>query len=546
MKIVWLDINSSYAHSSLALPSLHAQLPDYLDKQINWKIVSGVVSSANSSRIIQEIIEFKPDIILSTLWLFNHESVIRILKKASKLIDSTIIIGGPEFLGDNYEFLNNNRYINAVFRGDGEEQFCTIINCLIEGFPIDEIEGVCTISGERVIDNGKAVTKRFSDLIPPENSRFFCWDKPFIQLETSRGCFNKCAFCVSGIDNGVQYLQPEIIEKRINDAVIKGVKEIRILDRTFNANIVHACSLIEIFKKFEGIVRFHIEFHPAFIGERLKAILIDLNPKLLHIETGVQSLNDETTKLCRRAGSNTDVIEGIDFLANICNFDVHADIIYGLPKYSYKNTLSDIVSLIELGVAEVQIESLKLLPGTKFRLEYDIYGIIYSSEPPYEILKSDSAEFNELIKLSGVSIAVDLWYNSNSKWRVVFKKLIQSYREELLDEISEYILFKNNNIQSLNKESRATLFCNFIRSRYGNEASTLPLYWVADGLSLKKGEGKYLKRWKRDNPSLSNPFYREDKRSLEYYYLDLGERTYWVVYDRVYSGEYPIHIESIK
>ncbi len=28
MKILWIDLNSSYAHSSLALPALHAQVKD--------------------------------------------------------------------------------------------------------------------------------------------------------------------------------------------------------------------------------------------------------------------------------------------------------------------------------------------------------------------------------------------------------------------------------------------------------------------------------------------------------------------------------------
>lgn len=38
MKLLWLDLNSSYAHSSLALPALHAQIAD--DTTIEWCIVS--------------------------------------------------------------------------------------------------------------------------------------------------------------------------------------------------------------------------------------------------------------------------------------------------------------------------------------------------------------------------------------------------------------------------------------------------------------------------------------------------------------------------
>lgn len=42
MKILWLDLNSSYAHSSLALPALHAQIAT--DNSIEWEIVSATIN----------------------------------------------------------------------------------------------------------------------------------------------------------------------------------------------------------------------------------------------------------------------------------------------------------------------------------------------------------------------------------------------------------------------------------------------------------------------------------------------------------------------
>ena len=42
MKLLWLDLNSSYAHSSLALPALHAQIAD--DEAIEWDIVSATIN----------------------------------------------------------------------------------------------------------------------------------------------------------------------------------------------------------------------------------------------------------------------------------------------------------------------------------------------------------------------------------------------------------------------------------------------------------------------------------------------------------------------
>ena len=51
MKILWIDLNSSYAHSSLALPALHAQIAD--DSSIEWAIVSATINE-NTGTVVDE------------------------------------------------------------------------------------------------------------------------------------------------------------------------------------------------------------------------------------------------------------------------------------------------------------------------------------------------------------------------------------------------------------------------------------------------------------------------------------------------------------
>lgn len=70
MKILWLDLNSSYAHSSLALPALHAQL--LTDQSIEWEVVSATINE-NVGMVTNNIYRHHPDIIAATNWLFNHE-----------------------------------------------------------------------------------------------------------------------------------------------------------------------------------------------------------------------------------------------------------------------------------------------------------------------------------------------------------------------------------------------------------------------------------------------------------------------------------------
>ena len=129
----------------------------------------------------------------------------------------------------------------------------------------------------------------FSELVPPEESRFFNWSKPFVQLETTRGCFNTCAFCVSGGEKPVRTLSLEATRKRLDVIHQHGIKNVRVLDRTFNYNNKRAKELLNLFREYPDIC-FHLEIHPALLSDELKRELATLPKGLLHLEAGIQSL----------------------------------------------------------------------------------------------------------------------------------------------------------------------------------------------------------------------------------------------------------------
>ena len=83
MKLLWLDLNSSYAHSSLALPALHAQIAD--DTTIEWCTVSATINE-NTGMVVNQIYHHQPDIIAATNWLFNHEQLLHIVSRAKALL----------------------------------------------------------------------------------------------------------------------------------------------------------------------------------------------------------------------------------------------------------------------------------------------------------------------------------------------------------------------------------------------------------------------------------------------------------------------------
>lgn len=171
MKILWIDLNSSYAHSSLALPALHAQIAD--DTSIEWASVSATINE-NIGTIVEEAYRHKPDILAATAWLFNHEQLLHITSRLKALLPETcLILGGPEFLGDNEFFLRKNPFVNCVFRGEGEEAFPRWLSCWNHPEQWNTISGLCFLDSDaQYRDNGIARVLNFSGLIPPEKAVF--------------------------------------------------------------------------------------------------------------------------------------------------------------------------------------------------------------------------------------------------------------------------------------------------------------------------------------------------------------------------------------
>ena len=118
MKILWLDINSSYSHSSVALPAIHAQVSGRDGWE--WSVVRGTIND-NPGTLAAAVAEQCPDVIAATFWLFTHRMQIEVLSRAIQLLEGTrVVCGGPEFLGDNEGFLRSYGFVTAVIRGEGE------------------------------------------------------------------------------------------------------------------------------------------------------------------------------------------------------------------------------------------------------------------------------------------------------------------------------------------------------------------------------------------------------------------------------------------
>lgn len=546
-KLLWLDLNASYQHVNVSLPALHAQVDHSLALLVKWDRVYAVVGSPREE-VLQNILDRKPRFIMATAWLFTHDYLLSLLQDIKSLLPHVVIVlGGPEFLGHseaNHDYLLAHPFVSYLFRGEGEDQINNLLRALLGQGAYSEVTGLCYIDSKtnQYIDNGCATTAHFESLKAPEESSFFEWQKAFVQLETSRGCFNTCAFCVSGRAQKIQNVPVERLRGRLDKMVEMGVTHIRVLDRTFNANPTRAVELLELFRTYEGKLHFHLEIHPAFLNTRVLDVMTSMPPMLLHVEAGIQSLDDHVLETCRRKGTVEQALKGLHALMKERRFAVHTDLIIGLPHYTYKQLVKDTLQLLSYGVDEIQMELLKCLPGTEFRENASAYSLRYSLLPPYRVLETDVCSYAQLNRAMVLSKIIDQWYNPSSE-RELFCMAVTAF-EDFLEAFIDYYVEHALSSTLLSKESRYMHLYSFCEERFPSLLPQVSFYWVRNGFSLKKKPGLCFQQWKDYSQNTNREKSSHEQSNQVHFYATHTtssgvQQTYAVSFDKTLSRSVP-------
>ena len=480
-KIVFIAVNASYSHFMLSYAYLRAYTNS---KQANysWSLVEQTIND-DFELSIHKIIQEEPDIVISTLYLFNNEQCINILEIVAKILPKThIFLGGPEFLGDNNEFLKKNNFIDAVFRGD-ESSFYKILDHIDDRSTWKNIPGICYTVKGKYYDFGSAIISENLDSIPsPYSLGFIPKNKAFAQLETSRGCHGKCAFCTSSISNSYNNFSIQRVKEDLMHLRNKGIHEIRILDRTFNEKTTRTLQLLEVFKNDFPEMRFHLEVNPAILQKPVLDLLKTFAPGKLHIEVGIQTLNFDISKKLNRYGNTNKALIGLFNLTNLSNIEIHADLIAGLPEQSLENIINDIKVLIIIGPDEIQLEILKVLPGTKLHND-NLQEIIYNSKPPYQVLQTNNLSFEQIQYVRCISKIIDGYYNSHQIMSL-FKFLCVKYQNFLED----FSNLEFNSAKDFRKHQLKDRFLNvkYFISDFSDtiDDELLKFSWLAAGMPI--------------------------------------------------------------
>jgi radical SAM superfamily enzyme YgiQ (UPF0313 family) len=475
LKIVFVGVNSSYSHTMLSYGYVRAYTERFIN-DCSWEYLETNIND-DPTGVMLRIADAQPDIVLGTVYLFNQEFMFRILKPLKRLIpDCRIYLGGPQFAGDNRAVLTQNPEFTGVIRGD-ESSVWRLIN---DASAI--VSGLCHIQNGEYVDGGTACHEGAADDIPsPYELGYYQRGKPFYQVETSRGCNGRCSFCTSALSTRVLNFSLSRIYNELDVLRRDGVKEIRIVDRTFNESTSRAVELLCLFRDDFPEMRFHLEINPAMLNREILEALGSFPVGSLHLEAGIQSFSDASLKAVTRPANAARSIQGLEQLLALGNVEVHADLIAGLPEQSYTDTLRDVEQLIGLAPHEIQLENLKILPGTPLENK-PVRGHIWNPLPPYEILQTKGFSTDELQQTRYLSKLIDSYYNVPDL-RGLFAYCVKNY-PGFLERFMNYVKSQCDPLQKYSPKIRLEHMQGFAREHGDIRLEELVKFiWLKLGLS---------------------------------------------------------------
>lgn len=411
LRLSWLTINSSYSHSSLALPILHQFCADVAG--VEWRRVDALTQDEPFA-VARQVAAQQPDIVAAPLYLFNRNTALDVLARLKALRPELVIMaGGPECLGEGAgQLLRSRPEIDYAISGEGEEPLRALLLALTTGGDTAGIAGVSRqADGMGTAPPTACVHHGWLTEPPPAADAFFRTDKPFVQVETSRGCPFGCQYCTSA-KTTVRYQPLEAVRRQLELLRERGVREIRLLDRTFNTPEARCVSLLRMFRQEYPEMRFHLEIHPQFLTPAIREELSQANPRQLHVEAGIQTLHNEVLQAVGRPPQAELALDGLRFLVS-CHplFDTHCDLLAGLPRQTLAGLREDLQRLMTVHPAEIQLEVLKILPGTLLKHRAAEAGIRFAPQTPYDVMQTREMSVEDIAEARQLSRLTDLFYN---------------------------------------------------------------------------------------------------------------------------------------
>lgn len=365
-------------------------------------ILDYIVSHYTPQKLAAALDAFQPDVVGTNSVTMNFHSAIQIIQDAKAHRPGIVtMMGGPHVSFDVHQTLTRYPELDLIVVGEGEQtlaELIPVIRCRekwndVQGIAFREKDAVVTTPERPLIADLDTLPLPARHLLPI--SRYLALGFP-VSIITSRGCPNKCIFCLGRrmVGHKPRFRSPSQVVDEIEHILSYGFTWINIADDLFTANkrrVKAVCG---------EILRRGVKFTwSAF------ARVNTVDPEMLSlmksagcnsIGFGVESGSPEILRRAKK-GITIEQIKQATAWSKAAGLRPHASFIVGLPGETHE-TLAQTEELARSLDVEYGYHLLAPFPGTTLREKIDTYDL--------EILTDDYRRYDAnqaIVRTAGLS-----------------------------------------------------------------------------------------------------------------------------------------------
>lgn len=476
-KCVLVGVNAKYIHTNLAIRALKAAAPSQ-----NITLCEVTIND-HLGAIVKKLMAQNADCYGFSCYIWNMEMVIKVSEVLKKSRPQCVILwGGPEVSYDSQSLLSIHGFVDYIIMGEGEEIFPEFLDGLFKGdatclSALKSLKGQAhSVTGSVSIDNTIGVVEDMDTLaFAYDNETLEAIKGKIIYYESMRGCPYRCAYCLSSTLKKVRFLPLERVYRELDFFIANGVKQVKFVDRTFNVDLGRTKAIIEYLIKKGGSTNFHFEIAGDLLDSGLLAIIQKAPKGLMQFEIGVQSTYEKTLEAITRKTDLHKIKDNVKQLIGFGNCHVHLDLIAGLPMESYAIFKASFNETMAIRPHMLQLGFLKLLKGTKIRIEADQYHYRYTSFPPYEVIENAFISADDLMRLKDIEGLVDRYYNAGAFYltlEYIFEAGPYPSPFDFFEDLSAHWKAKGYNETGKSKEDLYRILDEFMALCLGDQVKT--------------------------------------------------------------------------
>jgi len=411
MRTVLTTLHSKFIHASLALPCLQA----FCGSICGEMTIREFTVHEPKEKILAALLAEDPDVVAFSVYLWNRRESLELADALAVARPGLrVVVGGPEVSFDGPELFDRHPGVAALVRGEGEIPLRGLLSAWSREDNPRAVTRLTVREGNDLTQGSDGPSLENLDLLPsPFRAGLVDPGRGgLVYYETSRGCPYTCAFCLSALDHKVRSFSQARIRDDLDWLMDHHVSQVKLVDRTFNYDAARAREIWSYILRRNCSTRFHFEIGGHLLDSESLALLEKVPPGMFQFEIGVQSTLPQTLSAVARRASLERLEENVRRLRARGNIHLHLDLIAGLPGEDYRSFLASIDRIASLAPHHLQVEPVKLLPGSPLRQDADLLGIRFDPHPPYAVLGTPDLSFGEIERLRGLSRLLDLTFNS--------------------------------------------------------------------------------------------------------------------------------------